>query len=107
MVKLEIKLGENLCSFKNHKRVTANGGLMTDRKVKARMDRLEDAIASSLHFGCPTGDAATDLALRRRRQTLLSGLCDDSLNQIPEFAFAVEYVPKGEEGVVIEIEEIP
>lgn len=103
-VVLEVVTGENLCSFKNRKRVTKRGGLITDPDVKRRQDRLEAHILLSFYFASPTGEHETDLDSLRALRTLLSGLCDDSLKQIPEFSFAVEYVKPEDAGVQITIE---
>lgn len=103
---LEVTTGKAIQSFKNAKRVTPRGGLITRPDVKEGMRELESAIVSALYSSCQTGDGATDSECRKRLRTLLSGLSDDSLNQIPESSFGVEYVEKGREGVRIEIEEI-
>lgn len=106
-VVLNVTTGQNLCSFKNHKRVTKRGGLITDPKIKRRMQSLEDSIVSSLYSASATTIGATGLDSASQSRTalceLLSGLTDDSLKQIPEFSFGVEYVPEGSEGVQITI----
>lgn len=111
MVKLEIKLGENIQSFKNKKRsiLDSSSGkqrTLTPKKTKQHMDRIEHAIESALFLRCQTSVGVMDSGWQRQLQIVLSGLLDDSLAEIPEFSFGVEYVEKGEEGVVIEIEEI-
>ncbi len=107
---LEIVLGEAIPSFKNHKRMglTKSGNPMsfTRKDIKQRMQLLEEAIAFALYSEFQAASAAMDSEWQKQLQTLSSGLSDDSLNQIPEFSFAVEYVQPGMEGVRIEIEEL-
>lgn len=79
---------------------------LTEPQAKQRMDRLEKAIEFALYSSCRTEKDETDSDYLKRLRTVLSGLCDDSLKEIPEFSFGVEYVAKGREGVRIEIEEI-
>lgn len=67
------------------------------------MNRLENAILFALYSSCQTDSREMDLECRKQLQTLLSGLSDDSLKEIPRSSFDVEYVAKGEEGVIIEI----
>jgi hypothetical protein len=110
VIKLEIKLGENIQSFKNKKRSildskTGQQRTLTPKKTKDHMNRLEQLIVSDLLSKYQTEEPATDLECRRRLLTVSLGLCDDSLKVVPEFSFGVEYVEKGNEGVLIEVEE--
>lgn len=98
--------GSQVPSFKNCKRVTKRGGLITDPEIKKRMQALESAILSALYSAYQTGKRETDLECRKQLQTALCGLRDDSLKEIPEFSFGVEYVEKGSEGVTIVITEL-
>lgn len=111
-VVLNVVLGQSIPSFKNRKRIGRNKKtgqpiMFTDPKNKSRCEALESGILSALYSYNPTGDAKTATACQSQLRTLLSGLLDDSLNQIPEGTFGVEYVEKGMEGVRIEIEELP
>lgn len=107
---LEIVLGQAVPSFKNSKRirVAKNGKPIhfTEKSVKHRMQALEDSIGFALYSECHRDSDATGSACLRQLQTALSGLSDDSLNQISEFSFGVEYVKPGMEGVRIEIEQL-
>lgn len=105
-ISLNAVLGSPVPSFKNCKRVTKRGGLITDPKVKKRMQALENAILYALYSGCQTIENATGLECRRQLQTALSGLSDDSLKEVPEFSFGVEKVNPGSEGVLIIISEV-
>lgn len=105
-----IVLSGHVPAFKNRKRAVVNrktGKLMTitRKDIKERVELLESAIESALYSVCQTGSREMDLACRKRLRTHLSGLCDDSLAVVPEFEFSTKYVPKGEEGVEIHIEE--
>lgn len=75
-------------------------------EVRQRMKVLEGAIVSALYSSSPTTGGATGSAWLKQLRTALSGLCDDSLREIPESSFGVEYVETGSEGVKIEIEEL-
>lgn len=75
-------------------------------QTKERMDRLEKAMLFALYSLCPTGASGTPSECWKPLQTLLSGLCDDSIREIPAGSWTVEYVPKGEEGINVEIEQI-
>lgn len=106
---LTVLLSQPVCSFKNTKRsiLDRNTGLqrtLTPAKIKKRMQELEDGIVSGLYSSCQTGSAGTDSAWLKRLRTALSGLSDDSLTQIPESSFAVQYADQA--GVMIEIVEI-
>lgn len=101
-------------SFKNHKRAGINrktGKMMTYTRadIKKRMNQLEDAILSALWSSCQTAGGEMDLECRKRLLTHLSGLCDDSVKEIPRFLFdAQQYAKEGEQaGIWIEIERLP
>lgn len=99
-------------SFKNQKRTRVDRETMkpvnfTEPSVKHRMKAIEDAIVCALFSLCQTTESETRMECRKRLQTLLSGLLDDSIREIPKGEFDVEYVDKGKEGVAIEIELIP
>lgn len=98
-------------SFKNRKmavRDHTNGKLKTvsPPEVKLRMERLENAIVSALYSESQIVGNETHSECWKRLRTVLSGLCDDSIKEIPCGSWDVEYVDAGEEGIVIEIEEI-
>ena len=110
-IKLVVLTGDNVPSFKNSKRsiLDKNTGLqrtLTPKKMKERMDWLEQRIVSALLSSSRTGEGETGLAWRRRLLTVSLGLCDDSLKVVPEFSFGVRYVERGQEGVEITIEQI-
>lgn len=70
------------------------------------MDQLENAIVSALYSLSQTGGAVTPSECSKQLRTVLSGLCDDSLKQIPAGAWGTEYVNREDEGLVIIIEQI-
>lgn len=67
---------------------------------------LENAILSALLSEYRIKENETHLECLKRLRTALSGLCDDSIREIPSGSWNVEYVEKGSEGVLIEIETI-
>jgi hypothetical protein len=111
VAKLSVVTGDHVPAFKNRKRAiidrfTGKPRTLTEPSVKKRMERLENSIVCALYSSCQTPERVTDLEWLKRLQTALFGLLDDSLAVIPEFSFGVRRVPKGQEGVEIEIERI-
>lgn len=109
-VVLEVR-GLQVPSFKNRKRSGLNrqtGKMMsyTPKNIKQRMASLEDAILQALCSACLTAESETPLECLSRLQTLLSGLSDDSIYQIPKGSFDTEWVSRGNEGVQITIEKL-
>ncbi len=102
-LRLSVTLGQAVPSKKNHHFPLANGGLGIDKAIKLRMNDLENGILSALCSESQMTASETPLECLRRLQTLLSGLLDDSIREIPTGSWGVEYVPKGQEGVIIEI----
>lgn len=95
-------------SFKNSKRAIKdrNSGKMrtlTPAKIKARMDELENAILSALYSGSQIIEGETHSECWKRLRTVLSGLSDDSIQEIPCGSWAVEFTSKENEGVTIEL----
>jgi Holliday junction resolvasome RuvABC DNA-binding subunit len=94
-IRLVVELSQSVPSFKNRKRAipTKKGKYrtLTEPAVKKRMQEIESGILSALYSLCQTGSAATDSECRKQLRTVLSGLSDDSLNQIPMAFFKVEY----------------
>ncbi len=108
-ISLVVVTGDNVPSFKNTKRAgvsskTGKNFSYTPKQIKQRMQRLENGIVWALCLESPVDGSVTGLECRKRLLTVLSGLCDDSLKQIPEFSFGVRYVEPGAEGVEITIE---
>src|SRR5687768_5433796 len=105
ILNLKVIVGDNIPSKKNYHFPSSNGGLLIDKPVKERMKKLEDAILFGLYSLCQTTENATALEcprqLRTHLLTQLNGLKDDSIREVPEFSFGVEYVEKGKEGVQI------
>jgi hypothetical protein len=102
---LEIVCG-HVPSFKNHKHSSRSGFVYTDPKIKRRMAILENSILCGLYSSSQTNGSETPSECWKRLRTLLSGLCDDSIREIPCGSWGVEYVSKGSEGVRITIERI-
>ena len=102
-IRLEIRGVGNCPSKKNSHFPLTNGGLGIDKSVKERMMRLENAILFALYSACQTGGNETPSECLRRLRTLLSGLSDDSINQIPAGSWDVQMVEPGQEGVEITI----
>lgn len=103
--KIAVK-GFHLPSFKNHKHSGRNGHVYTDTRVKSLMERLENAMLCGLYSESQIKGNETPSECWKRLRTALSGLCDDSVREIPECSFATEFVEYGEEGVQIEIFEL-
>lgn len=107
-IRLSIRGIGHIPSFKNRKRTRVDRKTLkphnfTDPKHKKRMDRLEDAIVCALFSACPIDESETPLECSKRLRTLLSGLCDDSIREIPCGEWNVEFVAAGAEGIDIEI----
>jgi hypothetical protein len=106
-VKVEIR-GMHIPSFKNHKRAiidkkTSHARTLTDPKIAKRVQRLEDAILSALYSESQIIGSETHSECWKRLRTLLSGLCDDSIREVPAGSWDVLYVQPGQEGVDITI----
>lgn len=98
-------------AFKNQKRSimdrnTGKQRTLTPGKIKKRMDVLESAILSRLYSTAQTIEGETHSECLRRLRTVLSGLSDDSLQEIPNGSWRTEDVAKGAEGITIIIEEL-
>lgn len=105
---LRVITGDHVPSFKNTKRSildskTGKQRTLTPGNIKKRMRQLENRTLSALHSLSLNPAGETDLACQKRLRMFLSGLCDDSLTEIPESKFSVRYVEPGMEGVEIEI----
>lgn len=95
-------------SFKNHKRAiksreTGKLRTLTDPEIAKRVERLENAILSALYSGSQIRGSETHSECWKRLRTLLSGLCDDSIREVPSGSWDVQFVPAGQEGVEITI----
>jgi len=84
----------------------ARGRLFTKPEYQAWMDRATESIVLQLFSKCQTGDAATQLECWKRLRTFLSGLSDDSVKQLPEGAWKVEFVEAVDAGADILIERL-
>ena len=85
----------------------ANGKhIQLDLKVKKRMALLEDAIVFALYSCAATIVSETPSGCLKQLRTLLSGLSDDSIREIPCGSWDVERVEKGQEGLLITIEKL-
>lgn len=92
ILEINVPLSQPVPSFKNHKHSSRRSGFVyCDPKIKARMSEIENGILSALCSLCRTTSGATDLECRKQLRTALSGLSDDSLNQIPTSSFDTEY----------------
>ena len=100
---LEVKGLGHVPSKKNYHYPRPDGGLLIDKSVKLRMQRLENAILSALLSESQIIAKETHSECLKRLRTLLSGLCDDSIREISEGKWRVEYVPKEQEGISITI----
>lgn len=76
---------------------------LTEPRVKKWMTRLENAIESELYSLSRTEGNGTPSECLRQLRIALSGLCDDSIKEIPCGEWSVEHVAKGDEGLIIEI----
>lgn len=104
MVVLTVRLGCHIPSKKNHHYPSADGRrVLIDQSVRLRMKQLEEAILSELYSLSVIIGGETPSACLKPLQTLLSGLCDDSIKEIPSGSWGVRRVPKGQEGVEISI----
>lgn len=98
-------------SFKNNKRAVIQKGKkfakpITDPKTKERMLHLENAMLSALYSDSQIIGNETHSECWKRLRTVLSGLSDDSVREIPSGSWDSFVVGKGFEGVKIEIMEI-
>lgn len=98
-------------SFKNRKRaiLDRNTGKMrtlTEPKTKQWMKKCIAQFESQLLTACPTIEGETAGEWRKRLQTVLSPLQDDSWKFMLPGEQNVEMVAKGDEGAVITIEPI-
>lgn len=98
-------------SFKNTKSLFKNkktGKLfVATNPVKKRwMQSAEELIGLQLLFYYQTIGAETRQECLKRLQTFLSDLVDDSVRELPEGGWKVEYVEPGKEGCEILIERI-
>lgn len=103
-IRLQIRGCGNIANFKNAKRAV-KGGLITEPKMKARMQAIQRAIECALRSAFQTGGGATSMAARRQ---FLTHSCppDDCWSVIPELILTGELVTDGSEGVDITIERI-
>lgn len=105
LMKIAIEVtGQQVACFKNTKKSSRSGFIYTPKKIKGRMLLLENAILSALYSEYRIKENETHLECLKRLRTALSGLCDDSIREIPSGSWDVEYVEKGNEGVLIGIE---
>lgn len=108
---IRVITGDHVPSFKNTKRSildsrTGQQRTLTPGNIKKRMRQLESRILFALDSLCLTPSGETDLECQKQLRTYLYELCDDSLTEIPDFAFSVRYVEPGLEGVEITIEKL-
>jgi hypothetical protein len=104
-VTLRVRGCGNVANFKNRKRAV-RGQLITEPKMKKRMQEIQRAIECALRSASATEGVATSMAARR--QFLTHSLPhDDCWTNIPELILSGELVPAGEEGCDITIERIP
>lgn len=103
-VKLTVMNQGHCPSFKNHKHSGANGFVYCDPRVKKRVQSIENAMLSELYSESQIVGSETHSECWKRLRTVLSGLSDDSIREIPEGSWAVEFVPPGDEGLEITIE---
>lgn len=110
-VKFRVATGQ-VPSFKNRKMAVKDNDRpgkqknITPPEVKARMERMENAIVSELFFMSQTIGGGTPSECSKRLRTFLSGLCDDSIQEIPCGEWDVEKCEPGLEGFSVEITEI-
>lgn len=94
----------SIANFKNHKRAV-RGQLITEPKMKKRMQEIQRAIESALRSASATAGAGT--SMDARRQFLTHSLPhDDCWTCIPELILTGELVPAGDEGCDITIERL-
>jgi len=108
---LKIRGIDHIPSFKNRKRAifdVKKGHMrtLTPASVKKRMDSLENAIVSALYSACQISEDVMHSECLKRLRTALSGLCDDSIKEIPCGDWDTIYVPNGEEGADILVERL-
>ena len=102
-VKIMIRDLGHIPSKKNYHYPLKNGGLGIDKEIKVRMERIENAILFALYSESQIIGSETHSECLKRLRMLLSGLLDDSIREVPAGSWDVEYVPKGDEGCLIEI----
>ena len=105
-VRLQVRGLGHVPSKKNRLFARADGGVMTDSKVRQWSTRCIAAFVSQLCCGSATGESAilTTEQLRSLTQLLPA---DDGWKHIPEIHLTAIQVPKGDEGADITIELLP
>jgi hypothetical protein len=99
--------GLHIPSFKNHKHSNRSGFVYLDKRVKALMDKITHSLLWQLRSMFRTTGSATRTGCSAQSLTALYEHCDrfdDAWQWIPRITVTVEMVPKGQEGVRIEIE---
>lgn len=107
-VTLRIQGVGHIPSHKNRKRAIMDKSMghlrtLTEPPVRERMQRIENAITFALYSLCQTNENVTHSECLKQLRTALSGLCDDSIKEVPEGSWYTEHVPQGEEGCTITI----
>ena len=105
-ITLAVRQQGHVPSFENKKRVTRQGGLITDPKTKAWMERCILGFESQLFCGSATIGGGMPTGLQQRFLIASSLPLDDSRQFIPELHVYCEEVAKGEEGAIIIIEKL-
>lgn len=105
---LEVSGVGSVPSFKNTKKIVRNRRtgvplIITDPKKKAWMDLAINQFESQLRIAYPIRDGETVGEWRKRLQTALWQLLDDSHREMLPGDQNVEYVEKGGEGATIRI----
>lgn len=103
-IKLIVILGRHIMSKKNKHYPSAGGHrILMDKKTKVHMENLENAILFELYSSSRTTESETHSECLKQLRTVLSGLSDDSIREVPSGSWGVEYATKGNEGVAITI----
>ena len=78
--------------------------IMTDPKKKQWMEKAINQLECQLHGLFPIRDGETDGEWRKRLQTVLWQLSDDSLKEMLPGEQNLKQVAKGEEGAIVRID---
>lgn len=105
-IELAVRQRGHVPSFKNKKRVTRHGGLITDPKTKRWMDQVIQDFESQLFCATRISGGATLTGPRPHFLIVSSLPLDDSRQWISELLICDADVAPGEEGAVVTIEQI-
>jgi hypothetical protein len=104
-IRLQVRGVGHIPGKKNRVFARADGGVMTDRQIRERLNRITNLLFTSLLRLATSG--GTTLTMQSLRCLIASLPRDDNWKDIPVTSKRTIAVPKGEEGVDIVITLLP